>query len=384
LVNGQTVTADARNADSTWLHIDEPAGWVFAELVNSPSDVTELSVLTDPAMPLQTVLQSFSLHSGAGTAQCPQQNHNGLLIQSPLENTPARLVVNGVDLALNGTVYLQALDTLIVQLLEGTATVTAAEVSQQLIAGTQTAIPLDAAGMAADIPGDLQPYAEDTIAALPLILLDREFDIAAALSVEELAALSACVISAPTNVNLRSGPGTAYPLLGSLEAESSTNARGQIVGADQMVWWQLADESWVRSDVVEAGENCDDVPVVDDVAEPPALPAASGAVDVVYRMEICSPAAGVPVAGQVIGFSLSGGSWPTQAEARQVIPELTGTVTVDGVPLTTTISTLEWGENNYGVTLQGTWTATAGTHAVSARLALFGGLFGDCNITIDG
>ncbi len=384
LVNAQTVTIDARNADSTWLHVNEPAGWVFAELVEPLSDVSELSVMTDSSMQLQTPLQALNLNSGAGTTDCLEYNNNGLLLQSPLERGPARLTINGTDLAFNGTAYIQASDNLIVQVLEGAVQVNANEVSQQLVAGTQVAVPLNAGGMTAGIPGELQPYDEELLATLPLVLLDREFEMATALAADELEALASCIISTPTNVNLRSGPSTAFPLEGTLEAESSASVRGQITGADQLIWWQLIDESWVRSDVVEAGANCDNVPNVEDIPEPPPPTAAGavGPVDVVYRLEACSPVSGTPVAGQIISFAYNGGSWPSRAEARQVIPELTGSVTVNGEPLSTTLSTLQWGENNYGVTIAGSWSATAGTHAVNAQLSLYGGIVADCSITI--
>ena len=382
LVNRQTVTVDARNADSSWLHVSDPPGWVFTEFVDSPEDVSELSVMTDPDMPLQTALQVFNIRSGTGMDQCPQFNHNGLLIQSPLESSPAHLTINGADFNINGTLYLQAFGNLFVQMLEGSASVAAADDNQYLIAGTQVSIPLNASGMIAAGPGDLEAYDEEGIATLPLVLLDREFELVAALTAEELAALEACTITAPANVNLRDGPGTVFALQGSLEAQGTASVRGRVVGTDQFVWWQLADGTWVRSDVVVADENCSTVPVVEETPEPPDIPVVSRPPDVIYRMETCSLVMGELADGQVIGFALGGGSWTTRAEARQVIPELSGTITIDGASLGTTITTLQWGEDNYGVNIQGNWTAVAGTYNVSARLTLFGELFADCTVTV--
>jgi len=38
---------------------------------------------------------------------------------------------------------------------------------------------------------------------------------------------------------------------------------GQATGTDGFVWWQLGNEAWVRSDLVEEAGYCDDVPVVE-------------------------------------------------------------------------------------------------------------------------
>lgn len=71
-----------------------------------------------------------------------------------------------------------------------------------------------------------------------------------------------CMAGSNTGANLRSGPGTDFDRLGALAASEPADVIGQATGSDGFVWWQLADESWVRSDLVEEAGLCENVPEV--------------------------------------------------------------------------------------------------------------------------
>lgn len=71
-----------------------------------------------------------------------------------------------------------------------------------------------------------------------------------------------CTITAPSNVNKRSGPGTEFARAGRLSGGESLAADGQNVGGDGFVWYRLVDASWVRSDVITASGNCEALPTV--------------------------------------------------------------------------------------------------------------------------
>ncbi|MBZ0304150.1 MAG: hypothetical protein K8J31_30725 [Anaerolineae bacterium] len=70
----------------------------------------------------------------------------------------------------------------------------------------------------------------------------------------------ACTVSAASLVNRRDEPAVTGEVVGQLRGRYLPVA-GQTKGADGFIWWQLADESWVRSDVVVTAGACDDVPV---------------------------------------------------------------------------------------------------------------------------
>jgi WD40 repeat protein len=73
---------------------------------------------------------------------------------------------------------------------------------------------------------------------------------------------STCTITAPSNANLRSGPGTDFERAGSLSAGQSVDVDGQATGSDGMTWYRLTDGTWARSDVVNAPAECGAVSVV--------------------------------------------------------------------------------------------------------------------------
>lgn len=74
--------------------------------------------------------------------------------------------------------------------------------------------------------------------------------------------IGGCTISSTRGVNRRAGAGTTFEALGQFGAGQSVVGIGQANGADGFVWWQLEDGSFVRSDVVTAEGNCEDLPVV--------------------------------------------------------------------------------------------------------------------------
>jgi WD40 repeat protein len=76
------------------------------------------------------------------------------------------------------------------------------------------------------------------------------------------ASSSGCIITAPGNVNLRTGAGTDFELAGTLAAGQTADVDGQATGSDGQVWWRLGEGVWVRSDVVDEAGDCEVVAVV--------------------------------------------------------------------------------------------------------------------------
>ncbi len=71
-----------------------------------------------------------------------------------------------------------------------------------------------------------------------------------------------CSVSGAGNPNLRGGPGTEFPLKGTFGTGTSAYVYGQAQGSDGFIWWQLADDTWVRSDVATTAGSCELVPVI--------------------------------------------------------------------------------------------------------------------------
>ncbi|MBN1286792.1 MAG: hypothetical protein JXB47_15440 [Anaerolineae bacterium] len=72
-----------------------------------------------------------------------------------------------------------------------------------------------------------------------------------------------CTLTAPRVANLRGGPSTDDGIVGKLEAGAVVEAYGGKLGADNYVWFQLADGSWVRQDAVTFDrEECSKIPLI--------------------------------------------------------------------------------------------------------------------------
>lgn len=71
-----------------------------------------------------------------------------------------------------------------------------------------------------------------------------------------------CLLNADINVNLRGGPSTAFPVVGSLPAGTTVTAVAQTTGLDGFIWFQTEDAGWARADVIVEAPDCADLPVV--------------------------------------------------------------------------------------------------------------------------
>ncbi len=80
---------------------------------------------------------------------------------------------------------------------------------------------------------------------------------------------SDCVVTiiGPSNANIRSTPDTASTVLRSMPAGGQSGVVGQSTGGD-FVWWQLADDGWIRSDLVEESGACEGVPIAETLGAP--------------------------------------------------------------------------------------------------------------------
>ncbi|MBI5667075.1 MAG: SH3 domain-containing protein [Chloroflexi bacterium] len=182
---GETVVANGRNEDASWLRIQVPdsdaLGWVFAELVTTEGDTDTLSVVeaTDTEIPF-TPMQAFYFRTGVGETDCAEAPGDGILIQTPEGAGRINLRANDVDIQLASTAYLQAQPgaAMTVSVVEGLAQVTAQGATVTVPAGAKVEIPLDEDLKAAGEPGDPVPYDETELVSLPVEVLPEEIAIA--------------------------------------------------------------------------------------------------------------------------------------------------------------------------------------------------------------
>ena len=178
-----------------WVRIelgDDDLGWVYVPLVNLDGDVNTLEVVDSIVEVLDdTVLnpmQAFTFHSGIGDSQCSEMPQSGILIQTPEGARGIEFAVNGVNLTIGSTIFLQAEadDEMLVYTLEGQARVEAFEKEVLVPAGAQTSIPLDGTGNASDVPSDPEPLNAEATQGIPVDVLVEEIIVAEPLTVEEI------------------------------------------------------------------------------------------------------------------------------------------------------------------------------------------------------
>ncbi len=179
LAPGDTVIAEGRLEDSSWLRVRLPetgrVGWLSAAVVTSAEDIASLAVV-EAWSPYYGPMQAFYLRTGVDETLCPQAAPSGLLIQTPEGVAEVSLLVNEVNIQLRATAMLQARPggEMTVTVLEGWAAVEAGGQRQTAFGGTQISVPLDADLSPTGTPG--LPQAVDLTAweeALPTALLPQ-------------------------------------------------------------------------------------------------------------------------------------------------------------------------------------------------------------------
>jgi hypothetical protein len=175
LTSGETITANGRLEDGSWVRIvldaeTNEVGWVSADLVNSETSLEILAIVdADGALLYDAPMQAFYFSSGIGDRPCSEAPDSGILIQTPQGVGTVILRINEVQIELGSTIYVQAGGGFMtVSVVEGHAVLTSNGVSQTVPAGTFAQIPLDSNGLANGAPTFPQGYSFSDLRALPV------------------------------------------------------------------------------------------------------------------------------------------------------------------------------------------------------------------------
>lgn len=117
-------------------------------------------------------MEAFYFSSGVGEAAC-NEAENGIMIHTPEGVGMVSLIANDVTIELGSTAVLTAQpdDLMTIALLEGNATVTADDVSQEFEGGFQVTVPLNEDLEAIGPPSEPEPIPDDIIGSAPDIML---------------------------------------------------------------------------------------------------------------------------------------------------------------------------------------------------------------------
>ncbi|KAB2903806.1 MAG: SH3 domain-containing protein [Anaerolineae bacterium] len=144
---GQIIEAKQRLEDTSWLRVEIQdsgiVGWIPAEAVNESSHLDELTIV-DAWEPYYGPMQAFYFTSGTDDAVCPQAPESGLIIQTPEGVAEVNLVINGVNIQLSATAFVQAQPggAMTVEVISGWAEVESNGLSQTVSSGQQVSIPI--------------------------------------------------------------------------------------------------------------------------------------------------------------------------------------------------------------------------------------------------
>ena len=277
LFTKNTYVAVGRLEDGSWIRLLD-GGWVAAELLRSRFDLSLLEVLapdaaaSDGAYPYGP-MQSIHFRSGIVDSPCYGAPDSGLLLQTPDDIFGVPIQVNGAALVFTGTVWLQTQSTgeTVVSVLEG-------EVSygdgKTLKAGDQMQYGFQGDNV---VFGKPEAYYYAHARYLPLPLLPREFELPFSLGgvlkpftpgtgfLTTIPADATCTLAWTGDVNIRSGPGTEYPIRRGIPGGFYANADGRAVAKDGSLWWRMADGIWIAVDNTYTAGACGDdvIPLVD-------------------------------------------------------------------------------------------------------------------------
>lgn len=181
LAAGTVIRANACNCTRNWLRTvldNRQVGWIPANRITILGDAEALPIVQADT-PVYNSMQAFSLQSGAQQPECAEAPENGILIQAPsgLENVP--LQINGVEIALNSTMFVQSQPggDLTIEVLDGTARVTANDFSAYMLEGMRAVVPMSKDNLPTGLMR-VELYASEDVAHLPLTLLPDLIDLA--------------------------------------------------------------------------------------------------------------------------------------------------------------------------------------------------------------
>lgn len=312
---GEQVNVTGISADDEWIRIIIPnefagTGWVYAPYIQVDGGTETLATVDvnspqpDLAPPEFAPGQSFELLSGDTPEDCGEDvPDSGLLLQSPSGTPDAiRIEINGVEIQVNGTVFIQAQAerSLQVSVLEGEATAIADDATVSATVDNRISVPLDSNLNPSGAPQSETFNSEDLV-AVPTRLLPRQIILGLAPIDVELAAEETsddaeeedsntgfgtpapspvpeeCRLTAPDEVrNIRGGPSTEFPVVGVLQANEDIVGVGQALGQLNLTWFQTATGGWLRIDTITPSASCANLPMVEapPLPEPTSTPSA--------------------------------------------------------------------------------------------------------------
>lgn len=242
------------------------------------------SAITNPDLLLDyRPMQAFYFTSGIGTPRCNAVPDSGVLIQTPDVDTSITFSINEVIVELGSTAFFSFSQeqTLDIDLLEGTALVSAEGQTQLMTTNQRISIPIGEDFLPSAPPSRAMPIPEDA-PRLPIPnnpITDDTVITATPINIDDderpsLPTDGQCVLRAfdtDNNPNVRSGPDTEFAVTSFI---LSTELYPVIGRTEDSSWYEIGN-GWIAAFVTERGGNCDSVPITYIPPTPTPLPTAT-------------------------------------------------------------------------------------------------------------
>lgn len=379
---GAAVIANGRNEDGDWLRVEIPntddLGWVSASVVEAETDFSTLLTVGLDA-PYFKPFEVMSLATGAADAFCEGAPESGVLLQSGSTTDFAVFEINGHEVQIAGTVFMQAAPDLRIIVLDG----------QVLF--DENFVP---AGAEISAGGEAVPYTFTVTDTLPLNNLPSRFTVTEPLTAEAIAAAieayntieaEPVVVEVPTATpqpcrritrtftDLWSGPGVFYENINQLRPDRSVRPVLQTTDLDGNIWWQLSNSNWMLAADAEVTGECETIPVLTEDNPSPIN---------ALQLETCETSNGPLRVGQRVTIEFTPPPWDTEGEAWIATRTDPGTITVDeqrqGMNVSAPIR-LGTADDRYLRRFSTIWEATGGNHRIVGEWMAYVQI---CNITV--
>lgn len=383
----ESVVAHGRNAEGTWLRVTLPGslelGWVSAAVGVPEGDINTLPVV-DNDTPFLRPFQVMGIRTGGDTALCGADVvDRGVLLQTPNPEDQVSLTINGAEMGIAGTVYIEADDTQTrISVLEGIVNVAGVGFAP----GGSEITPDGDGAMPLANPARLQ--------SLPVNNLPTRVQIPAPLDADGIdAAIAVYNAQPPTpiptatipanicrytvrrnNTPLLAGPGGFYETINSVNAGIELTPILQNTDADGVVWYQLNNSNWIAASALAQSGECNPIPVTDFVPAPRTN---------TVTMETCETSNGPLREGQLVTFEFR----PPGSESREEMVQAPtwdpGYIGVASESLRVRVSEpIRIGAepaDKWVRVYSATWEAQAGTYRVESRRLSYILI---CNLTV--
>ncbi len=257
-------------------------GWMSEEVVTEAAGDLPVMASDTDTVPLWQPWQIFDFHSGIDDASCADSLESGILLQAPNFIAPRYFAINGIRVLLSGAAWLQAQvnSGTRISVIDGTARVSAMDVTYVVKRGFQTSVALELTDDHKLIPAGspIAPAAYDYqhLLSLPIHALlypsRVSIDVYAVATpvpagggspLTYISSDDPCRISAGLDgANIRSRPDPEAPIIAVMAYRESAEPVSRGIGVDRLPWWKLANSVWIRIDATVFGGNCNDVPLI--------------------------------------------------------------------------------------------------------------------------